>query len=109
MKKWKIGSAVVAVALALFVCYLFLSYFVSSTVTTVITDAQMTKVDGRYMIATDEEPFVNRDAWYRFKFNSGTVQNTAIKLKGKRVDLKVYGWRSPFFSQYRNVVGIEPK
>jgi hypothetical protein len=76
-------------------------------VTTRITDAQMTKVDGRFMIATEYRPFVNEDVWYRFKFNSGTVQNDAIRLKGKTARVKKYGWRMPFFSMYENVVKIE--
>ena len=83
------------------------SYFVADTVQTKITDAQMTKVDGRYMIATEYRHFVNYDAWYRFKFNSGTIQNEAIRLKGKTVKIKKYGWRITLFSEYENVVKIE--
>ena len=83
------------------------SYFVADTIQTRITDAQMTKVDGRFMIATEERPFVNEDVWYRFKFNSGTVQNDAIRLKGVSVKIKKYGWRMPMFSLYENVVTIE--
>jgi hypothetical protein len=67
----------------------------------------MAKVDGRFMIATEDRPFVNEDAKYRFKFNSGTVQNDAIRLRGKLVRVKKYGWRLPVFSQYENVVKIE--
>ncbi len=83
------------------------SYFVADTIMTRITDAQMTKVDGRFMIATEARPFVNYDAKYRFKFNSGTVQNDAIRLRGKVVKIKKYGWRMPVFSLYENVVNIE--
>jgi hypothetical protein len=83
------------------------SYFGLETVRTKITDAQMTKVDGRYMVATETEPFQNHDAYYRFKFNSGSIQNQAIKLKGHEVEMKVYGWRLPLFSMYRNVRSLE--
>ncbi len=83
------------------------SYFIPDTITTKITDAQMTKVDGKFMIATEDRPFVNYDARYRFKFNSGTIQNDAIKLKGKVVKIRKYGWRFPLFSWYENVVKIE--
>jgi hypothetical protein len=83
------------------------SYFVADTIATRITDAQMTKVDGKFMIATEYRPFVNYDARYRFKFNSGTVQNDAIKLRGKMVKIKKYGWRIPIFSMYENVVKIK--
>ena len=98
-----------AVLIGIAVCILLIlySYFVADTVQTKITDAQMTKVDGRFMIATEYRPFVNYDVWYRFKFNSGTIQNEAIRLKGKTVKIKKYGWRLPLFSEYENVVKIE--
>ena len=83
------------------------SYFVPDTVMTRITDAQMAKVDGRFMIATEDRPFVNEDAGYRFKFDSGTIQNEAIRLKGKVVKVRKYGWRLPVLSMYENVVKIE--
>jgi hypothetical protein len=103
------GTKVKAVLIVIAVCILTLlySYFVADTITTRITDAQMMKVDGKFMIATEDRPFVNYDAKYRFKFNSGTVQNEAIRLRGKVVRIKKYGWRIPFFSQYENVVKIE--
>lgn len=105
IKRWKVRAVLIGIA----VCILTLlySYFVADTVVTKITDAQMTKVDGRFMIATEYRPFVNEDIWYRFKFDSGTVQNDAIRLKGKAVRIKKYGWRMPFYSRYENVVKIE--
>ncbi len=98
-----------AILAGIAVCILTLlySYFIADTIMTKVTDAQMTKVDGRFMIATEDRPFVNEDVWYRFKFNSGTVQNDAIRLKGKVVRIKKYGWRIPFFSRYENVLKIE--
>ena len=98
-----------AVLIGIAACILLIlySYFVADTVQTRITDAQMTKVDGRYMIAKEFRPLVNYDAWYRFKFDSGTIQNEAIRLKGKTVKIKKYGWRLPLFSEYENVVKIE--
>jgi len=98
-----------AIVIGIAVCILTVlySYFVADTIRTTITDAQMTKVDGRFMIATEDRPFVNEDVWYRFKFNSGTVQNDAIRLKGKPVKIKKYGWRMPMFSLYENVVKVE--
>jgi hypothetical protein len=104
-----IRSKTKAILIGIAVCILAVlySYFVADTITTRITDAQMMKVDGKFMIATEDRPFVNYDAKYRFKFNSGTVQNDAIKLRGKLVKIKKYGWRIPLFSQYENVVKIE--
>ena len=105
LKRGKFKAILIGVA----VCILLIlySYFVADTVQTRITDAQMTKVDGRYMIATEYRPLVNYDAWYRFKFDSGTIQNEAIRLRGKVVKIKKYGWRMPLFSEYENVVKIE--
>ena len=97
---------IVTVVLLLIAALLY-SYFIADTVVTRVTDAQMTKVDGRFMIATEYRPFVNEDVWYRLKWDSGTVQNDAIRLKGKPVRIKKYGWRIPVLSRYENVVSIK--
>jgi hypothetical protein len=97
----------IATGVAVCIFTVLYSYFVADTIQTKITDAQMTKVDGRFMIATEDRPFVNEDVWYRFKFDSGTVQNDAIRLKGKAVRIKKYGWRIPVSSRYENVIKIE--
>ena len=105
LRKLKVN--VILLALLAFLLTLLYSYFIADTVQTRITDAQMTKVDGRFMIATEERPYVNYDASYRLKFNAGTVQNDAIRLKGKPVRIRKYGWRIPVFSMYENVVSIK--
>jgi hypothetical protein len=99
---------IMAILIGIVICILLVlySYFIADTVQTKITDAQMTKVDGRFMIASEYRPFINEDVWYRFKFDSGTVQNDAIRLKGKMVMIKKYGWRIPMFSMYENVLKI---
>jgi Protein of unknown function (DUF1523) len=104
-KSFKFRAILAAITLCILT--LLYSYFVADTIQTKVTDAQMTKVDGRFMIATEDRPLVNEDVWYRLKFDSGTVQNDAIRLKGKVVRIKKYGWRIPFFSRYENVVKIE--
>jgi hypothetical protein len=98
---------VVLTGIAVCILAVLYSYFAADTITTRITDAQMMKVDGKFMIATEDRPLVNYDAKYRFKFNSGTVQNDAIKLRGKSVKIKKYGWRITLLSRYENVVKIE--
>ena len=104
-KKPKVMATLIGIAVVIIL--VLYSYFVADTVQTRITDAQMAKVDGIYMIATEYRPFVNYDAWYRFKFDSGSIQNDAVRLKGKMVKIKKYGWRLPLFSEYENVVKIE--
>jgi hypothetical protein len=109
MAEFSTRTKIKAILIGIVICILMVlySYFVSDTIITKITDAQMTKVDGRFMIATEYRPFVNYDAKYRFKFNSGTIQNDAIKLKGKVVKIHKYGWRMAAFSRYENIVEIE--
>ena len=105
MKNLKLRAFAAAVILA--IAAMLYSYFIADTVITKITDAQMTKVDGRFMIASEYRPLVNEDAKYRFKFDSGTIQNEAVRLKGRVVRSAMYGWRIPLLSMYENVVKIE--
>jgi hypothetical protein len=109
MVDWSTRTKVKAILIAIcaIIAMAFCSYFISDTVRTRVTDAQMTKVDGRFMIATENRPFVNYDAKYRLKVDSGTVQNEAIRLKGREVIITKYGWRIPLFSMYENVVSIK--
>jgi len=99
LKRSKFKAILIGVA----VCILLIlySYFVADTVQTRITDAQMTKVDGRYMIATEYRPLVNYDAWYRFKFDSGTIQNEAIRLRGRGSKSKNTAGECLFFPSMR--------
>jgi len=107
--KWSTKTKVKAILIAICVAIAMAlySYFITDRVRTRITDAQMTTVDGQFMIATEYRPFVNYDAKYRLKVNSGTIQNEAIRLKGREVIIKKYGWRLPLFSIYENVVSIK--
>jgi hypothetical protein len=98
---------VVLICIGVIVLLALYSYFIPDTVRTRITDAQMAKVDGRFMIATAYRLFVNYDAKYRFKFKSGSIQNEAVKLKRKEATIRKYGWRVPLFSMYENVVSIK--
>jgi hypothetical protein len=109
MPKFSTGFKVkaVLVGIAVIIVLILYSYFIPDTIRTRITDAQLTKVDGFFMIATEYRPLVNHDAWYRLKYNSGSVQNEAIRLKGKEVMIRKYGWRIPMFSMYENVVSIK--
>ena len=109
MAKFSTGTKVKAVLIGIGVVIVLIlySYFIPDTVRTRVTDAQMTKVDGRFMIATEYRPFVNYDARYRFKVASGTIQNDAIRLKGQEVKIRKYGWRIPLLSMYENVVSIK--
>lgn len=59
----------------------------------------------KYLVFTDVETFENTDCFIWFKFNSSDLQG---KLKkGVEYEAKVYGWRIPFLSAYRNIVKAE--
>ena len=102
---FKVKAVLVSVAVIIFL--ILYSYFIPDTIRTRINDAQLTMVDGYFMIATDDRPLVNHDAKYRFKFDSGNIQNEAIRMKGKEVMIRKYGWRIPIFSMYENVVSLK--
>ena len=102
---FKVKAVLVGVAVILVL--ILYSYFIPDTIRTRINDAQLTMVDGYFMIATDDRPLVNHDAKYRFKFDSGNIQNEAIRMKGKEVMIRKYGWRIPIFSMYENVVSLK--
>ena len=62
------------------------------------------KVKSKYLVYTEGEVFENTDALFSGKFNSSDVNG--VLERGKMYKVKVYGWRIPFFSQYRNIVKI---
>lgn len=57
----------------------------------------------KYLIYPEKgEPLQNEDALFHGKFNSSTVYGEIEK--GKCYRFKVYGWRVPFLSMYKNIV-----
>ena len=57
----------------------------------------------KYLIFTENEVFENTDSLFRMKFNSSDLQGSL--KKGETYQCDVYGWRVPFLSSYRNLVG----
>ncbi|MGV8152027.1 MAG: DUF1523 family protein [Candidatus Nanoarchaeia archaeon] len=103
IQKDQVVAGIVFVLVIIGFLWFIQSYFICDTIVTKITDAQMNKVDGIFMVATEYGPLQNHDAKYRFKFNSGNIQNEAIRLNGKVVRIKKYGWRIPVLSKYENI------
>ena len=69
-----------------------------------ITTGTGEDITGKFILYSENEVFENTDSWLFLKFNSADYQN---KLEvGKTYKVKVAGWRVPFLSMYRNVVGI---
>jgi hypothetical protein len=59
-----------------------------------------------YLVWTEQnEVFTVDDAFFHGHFNSSDLYGQLES--GRKFDVKVYGWRIPFFSEYRNIIAIE--
>ena len=81
--------------------------FTKSEVTITVENKENIKSGdiGKYLIFTDIETFENSDCLLLGKFDSSDMYND-IK-EGKKYKAKVYGFRIPFLSMYRNIYEIE--
>ncbi len=72
-------------------------------------------VDSKYVVFTtdyqtgEERAFENTDSLIEGKLDSSTLQ---VKIKAAEkesypLELKTYGWRIPFFSMYKNIIGAK--
>lgn len=62
--------------------------------------------DAKYLVFTDSEVFEDTDSILNGKFNSSDLYGQLEN--GKTYNCKVYGYRMPFFSSYRNLVKCDP-
>jgi len=63
------------------------------------------KGGAKYLVFTKNEVFENTDSAWHNKFNSSDFYNE-LEV-GKRYSFKVYGYRMPMFSSYRNIFEYE--
>lgn len=96
--KWKLGLALVVIAAISWPLYS--SYGTVETVQVTVESKE--RVNDQYLIFTAEETFKSTDSWAFLKFNSSDVYG-AVK-QGATCQLKVNGFRIPFFSSYRNII-----
>lgn len=89
-------------SLGIISAYATVPWWTVEKVSATVTSSE--RVDGEWMIFTGSEVFKNHDSWHWFKFNSSDLQAKAIV--GHTYKFKVYGWRVPFLSWYRNVIKI---
>jgi len=59
----------------------------------------------KYLIFCEEEVLENTDSLWYWKWNSSDFYRD-IKV-GEEYNLRVYGWRIPFLSLYRNIIEIK--
>lgn len=67
-----------------------------------ITTGSGDAMSSKYLVFTEHEVFENTDAFLALKFNSSDIQGQ-IGV-GETCTLRVYGWRVPFLSMYRNIL-----
>jgi hypothetical protein len=89
---------------------LLYAYLTDEVVTITITDKERIvtgsgdTLSSKFLIYADGEVFQNTDSLWYWKWNSADVQNE-LKV-GQEYTVKVYGWRVPFLSMFRNVVEV---
>lgn len=69
-----------------------------------ITDGSGQNMVSKYLVFTDGEVFENTDSVWYWKWNSSDVYNELAQ--GKEYTARVYGYRVPFLSWYRNIITI---
>lgn len=87
--------------------YLMFMRVTAESITVTIKDKERILDGGtsKYLVFTDSEVFENSDAVAYWKFSSSDLHGS-LEV-GKTYRVRVYGWRIPFFSMYRNIVRIE--
>lgn len=84
-------------------------YATETTLNTVVTDKSSVNYHGsstKFLVFTESgETFKVDDTLAYFRWNSADVYGN-LKV-GHKYKFKVTGWRLPFFSVYRNIVGVE--
>lgn len=99
------------VVILLFVFSAFVPYTTQDTVIITVTDKERIvensgdSVNSKYLVFTETEVFENTDSLMVLKFNSSDIQ--AKLMRGETYTVRVYGWRVPVFSWYRNIIEIK--
>jgi len=98
------------VAASFVVLSAWFAYGTAETVTATVTKTERITtgsgedIRSKYLVFTTEETFENTDCLWYGKYNSSDIQG---RLVPGTYSMKVYGWRIPFLSSYRNIVEIQ--
>ena len=83
------------------------AYSTDETVTITVKDKErvVTYKTSKYLVFTDKGVYENTDTVWYWKWDSSDVYN-ALEV-GKTYQVKVYGFRVPFLSWYKNIVELD--
>lgn len=83
------------------------SYYSEDKITGTVLDKERVVKDqsSYYLIYTDTETFTIQDSTIKWRFDSSDVYGHIEE--GKTYEFTVFGWRSGFFSMYRNIISYE--
>jgi hypothetical protein len=99
---------VTAVGFVSLVAFNFYYVYGTDEVVTVTVESKeriVTQDSSKYLVFTNGEVFENTDSLLYWKFNSSDLYG---ELKeGETYTVRVYGWRIPFLSNYRNIIEIK--
>lgn len=104
-----IAATLAVISIALF--GIGFPYWTADECTITVTDKERVvkgggdSVSSKYLVFTETETFENTDCLRRFKFNSSDIHGS-LKI-GETYHVKVYGWRVPLLSMYRNIVRVD--
>ena len=111
MKRQK-GVTVIEVIIAITVAIILLIIPIAeraseTTVTFTVEDKAIKRYgdDDKYLVYTDNGTYEITDSLVYWRWDSSDLYGK-IKV-GETYEAKVYGWRIPIFSSYKNIVSIE--
>ena len=101
-------EVIVAIAIAIILLIIPIAERASeTTVTFTVEDKAIKRYrdDDKYLVYTDNGTYEITDSLVYWRWDSSDLYGK-IKV-GETYEAKVYGWRIPIFSSYKNIVSIE--
>jgi hypothetical protein len=105
--KQAIAAFIILIGALFILDFVGTSYYGEHTVTGKVLDKEkvVKNQDSYYLIYTDNETFTIQDSLIKGQWRSSDIYGHIEK--GQTYKLSVFGWRSGFFSMYRNIVKAE--
>lgn len=99
--------------IGLFAISPMIAYMTDETITVTVKDKERVvtgsgqSIASKFLVYTDQEVFENTDTVWYWKFDSADVQNS-LEV-GQTYQVRVYGFRVPFLSWFRNIESVNNK